>query len=83
MNDPTRSTKPAAAKADSARRPKRRHTDPRTEWAETVTGADQIDGRKFITVSSVPIKALYAPEDIDGINFDRDIGYPGQPPYTR
>jgi methylmalonyl-CoA mutase N-terminal domain/subunit len=38
---------------------------------------------KFMTVSSKPIKPLYGPKDVEDIDFDRDIGYPGQYPYTR
>jgi methylmalonyl-CoA mutase N-terminal domain/subunit len=38
---------------------------------------------KFMTVSSKPIRPLYAPKDVENIDFDRDIGYPGQFPYTR
>lgn len=36
-----------------------------------------------MTVSSVPVNPLYGPNDVDGIDFLNDIGYPGFPPYTR
>src|SRR5499433_121413 len=35
------------------------------------------------TVSSVPINALYGPESLDGFDPDRDLGFPGQYPFTR
>jgi len=38
---------------------------------------------KFMTVSSVPVKALYTPEDIENHAYLEDIGYPGFYPYTR
>ena len=38
---------------------------------------------KFVTVSSEPIEILYTPEDVKPIDFDRDIGFPGEFPYTR
>ncbi len=38
---------------------------------------------EFTTVSLKPIKRLYTPADLEGIDYDRDIGYPGAPPYTR
>jgi methylmalonyl-CoA mutase N-terminal domain/subunit len=38
---------------------------------------------KFMTTSSVPIEVLYGPEDLGRIDFKRDIGYPGEYPYTR
>jgi len=33
--------------------------------------------------SGIPIKPLYTPLDVDATRFDADVGYPGQPPYTR
>ena len=38
---------------------------------------------EFSTVSSLPIASLYAPEDLGGTDFERDIGWPGEYPYTR
>jgi methylmalonyl-CoA mutase, N-terminal domain len=38
---------------------------------------------KFTTWSGIPIKELYTPEDVQGLDYKRDIGYPGQPPFTR
>src|ERR671939_357532 len=36
-----------------------------------------------ITVSSVPIDALYTPDSLNGFDPEHDLGYPGQYPYTR
>ncbi len=30
-----------------------------------------------------PIKAVYTPKDIEGLDYDRDLGDPGKYPYTR
>ncbi|MEP7269993.1 MAG: methylmalonyl-CoA mutase family protein [Acidobacteriota bacterium] len=38
---------------------------------------------EFSTVSLRPIKRLYTPEDVESIDFNRDISFPGMPPYTR
>ncbi len=38
---------------------------------------------EFISSSSDIVKRLYTPEDIDGIDYKTDIGYPGLYPYTR
>lgn len=38
---------------------------------------------KFITTSSQPVERLYTPENLQDIEYDRDLGFPGQPPYTR
>jgi len=35
------------------------------------------------TVSSLPFKRLYTPDDIKDLNFEEDIGYPGQYPFVR
>src|SRR5216684_929105 len=35
------------------------------------------------TVSSVPVEPLYTPDSLDGFDYDTDLGYPGQYPFTR
>jgi methylmalonyl-CoA mutase N-terminal domain/subunit len=39
--------------------------------------------QKFMTTSSVPVGRLYTPLDVAGIDYDRDLGMPGEYPYTR
>ncbi len=51
------------------------------EAAKAVTTKNR--NAKFVTVSSAPVKELYTPEDIKDIDFLRDIGFPGEFPYTR
>ena len=36
----------------------------------------------FTTSSDIPVERLYTPEDVD-IDYDEDLGYPGEYPYTR
>lgn len=38
---------------------------------------------QFTTLSNEPVKNLYTPEDLAGFNYDDELGYPGQYPYTR
>lgn len=38
---------------------------------------------QFITTSSEPIKRLYTPLDVADLDYDRDLGNPGEYPYTR
>src|SRR5260370_38592305 len=38
--------------------------------------------KEFTTVSSYPIRRLYTEEDLAGWDADRDLGNPGEPPYT-
>ncbi|UCF60933.1 MAG: methylmalonyl-CoA mutase family protein [Anaerolineaceae bacterium] len=46
---------------------------------------DQVPERReeFITTSSEPINRLYTPLDIEDIDFQQDLGLPGEYPYTR
>jgi methylmalonyl-CoA mutase N-terminal domain/subunit len=39
--------------------------------------------KEFTTLSDIQINRLYTPEDSIGINYMRDIGFPGKWPYTR
>ncbi len=54
----------------------------REQWLkETYKKAAQRPAR-FSTVSDMEIEPVYGPEDLTA-DFDRDIGYPGEYPYTR
>ena len=37
----------------------------------------------FITTSSAPMERLYTPLDIADLDYERDLGFPGQYPFTR
>ncbi|NLI32144.1 MAG: methylmalonyl-CoA mutase family protein [Deltaproteobacteria bacterium] len=37
----------------------------------------------FTTISGTPVERLYTPLDIAGLDYERDLGFPGQFPYTR
>ncbi len=39
--------------------------------------------QKFTTVSSLPIERLYTPEDLKNFDYNDQLGYPGEYPYTR
>ncbi len=38
---------------------------------------------RFATVSNLEVDRLYTPEDVADVEYDRDLGFPGEPPYTR
>jgi methylmalonyl-CoA mutase N-terminal domain/subunit len=38
---------------------------------------------EFTTISGYPIRRLYTPADLPGWDPIRDLGFPGEPPYTR
>jgi methylmalonyl-CoA mutase N-terminal domain/subunit len=39
--------------------------------------------QEFTTTSSYPIRRLYTEADLSGWDANRDLGFPGEPPYTR
>ena len=52
------------------------------EWLEKtqkVRGAD----KEVKSASGIPLKRLYTPADIEGIDYERDLNFPGSAPYTR
>ena len=59
------------------------------EWTRETLGPaiDRFPERqpKFVTDSGLDIEPLYVPEDLagDGREYSRDVGYPGEYPYTR
>ena len=50
-------------------------------WQEAYSKTPERDA-EFSTMSGVPIKPLYTPEDVEG-DYDEKLGYPGEYPYTR
>jgi methylmalonyl-CoA mutase N-terminal domain/subunit len=59
----------------------------REQWEETTlqqTLARFPERREqFLTTSNKAVKRLYTPLDVADLEYDRDLGFPGQYPYTR
>ncbi|MBS7270338.1 MAG: methylmalonyl-CoA mutase [Candidatus Freyarchaeota archaeon] len=51
-------------------------------WEKKVEKCKERDV-EFTTYSGIPVKRLYTPADIKNHDYLRDVGFPGQPPYTR
>jgi methylmalonyl-CoA mutase N-terminal domain/subunit len=72
-----------ATVCDSNRKP----TSSELEWEENTLkpslNRSPERAEKFTTVSGHPIERLYTEADLPDWNPERDLGYPGQPPYTR
>ena len=52
--------------------------------APTGVNRDENGNARFTTISGVPIRRLYTQADLpENWNYERHLGYPGQPPYTR
>jgi methylmalonyl-CoA mutase N-terminal domain/subunit len=54
----------------------------RAEWEKRVKG-EKLRDVKFTTVSGYPIEMLYAPDNLANMDFESEIGLPGEFPYTR
>ncbi len=52
--------------------------------APTGTNLDEHGRARFTTISGVPIRRLYTQADLpEDWNYEKYLGYPGEPPYTR
>jgi methylmalonyl-CoA mutase N-terminal domain/subunit len=60
----------------------KKYLEKRAEYDEKIKSM-KTTGMKFTTVSGEKIDPLYAPDNIENINFLNDIGFPGEYPYTR
>jgi methylmalonyl-CoA mutase N-terminal domain/subunit len=52
------------------------------EWRQRYREAGERDA-DFETISGEPVEPLYTPEDVRDIDYERDLGYPGEYPFTR
>lgn len=55
----------------------------RKRWEDRARSNGRMREVKFTTVSGEPIEMLYGPEHVAEMDFVRDIGYPGEFPFTR
>ncbi len=63
------------SKDHAQRRAKRTQTEEREKVPER--------SEHFETPSGIPIARVYTPEDIAAVEYERDLGYPGEYPFTR
>src|ERR1700730_6707330 len=89
MSEPVNLKNPAPANASKkSLTPSSSTTSPaRQSWEEnTLKPALQKSPERqqeFTTTSSYPIRRLYTEADLAGWDANRDLGFPGEPPYTR
>lgn len=61
--------------------------DSREKWEENILGKALSKAPEskevFKSVSGATVNRLYTPEDVADIDYEEEIGYPGQYPYTR
>jgi methylmalonyl-CoA mutase N-terminal domain/subunit len=53
------------------------------EWQQNTLAKTPPRQTTFKTVSGIPLKDIYTPEDVKDLDYIRDLGYPGEYPYTR
>jgi methylmalonyl-CoA mutase, N-terminal domain len=53
----------------------------RDRWEEAYSKNPERD-TEFSTMSGIPVKPLYTPDDVEG-SYDEKLGYPGEYPYAR
>jgi methylmalonyl-CoA mutase N-terminal domain/subunit len=62
-------------------------TDSLGQWENTtlkkVLDRSPERGEVFQTESGIPVKRLYTPLDLENIDYESELGFPGQYPYTR
>jgi methylmalonyl-CoA mutase N-terminal domain/subunit len=54
----------------------------KAEWDKKAAACEERNAL-FETVSGLPVGPLYTPADVDGLDYDDDLGVPGEYPYTR
>ncbi len=52
------------------------------QWEQKYKTCNERD-HKFTTISGIPLNPLYTPDDIPDFVYERDLGYPGEYPFTR
>jgi methylmalonyl-CoA mutase N-terminal domain/subunit len=55
----------------------------RSNWLKKTEDSSKVRDIKFITTSSEPVELLGSPDMTENINYDQELGYPGEFPYTR
>jgi methylmalonyl-CoA mutase, N-terminal domain len=75
--------KPAAVETAEGRQASAREQEWEQKTLKPALGHAPERAAQFTTVSGHPIRRLYTPADLAELDYDRDIGQPGEPPYTR
>ncbi|OFW57028.1 MAG: methylmalonyl-CoA mutase [Candidatus Solincola sediminis] len=57
--------------------------DEKKRWEEEDYAPLPLRDANFTTISGEELEPLYTPQDIEGMDYDGDLGYPGRFPFTR
>ena len=55
----------------------------KSRWMEQDYGSSSLREENFTTISGEELEPLYTPEDIEDLDYEKDLGYPGLYPFTR
>jgi len=55
----------------------------RKQWESKARSNGPMRDELYTTVSGAPVNMLYTPMDLHGMDFSKEIGFPGEFPYTR
>jgi methylmalonyl-CoA mutase, N-terminal domain len=67
--------------SNSRNSPQARDGAPEAAGLQNAHGRERV--AKFTTVSGFPIRQIYTQDDLDGWDAARELGMPGEPPFTR
>ncbi|HEY8695071.1 MAG TPA: methylmalonyl-CoA mutase family protein [Chloroflexota bacterium] len=70
---------PALPRADTVQEIKRR----REQWRADKLAGKRLRREGFHTPSGFEVADVYTPADVPGLDYERDLGFPGEFPYTR
>jgi methylmalonyl-CoA mutase N-terminal domain/subunit len=59
-----------------------RRLDADEQWRERYAQAGERKDTLFSTISGLPLEPLYTPESVE-VDYERDLGHPGEYPFTR
>jgi len=60
-----------------------RDADQRDPAGDSIASTSGDNGRDFTTMSGRPVRRVYEPADIAAVDYKRDLGAPGEYPFTR
>ena len=81
MTDSSKTT--LTAETTNKRQPSRREQDWEEKTLQPTLAKSPERQPEFTTISGYPIRRLYTQADVPDWSADRDLGLPGEPPYTR
>ncbi len=60
-----------------------RQSSAKEDWMKKTEAAANLREVKFITTSSEPVELMGTPDMLNDFDYDKQLGYPGEYPYTR